>query len=151
MPPPRQPLANLFLVVFTRVPAIASGADLCQVVGRCGSTRAACKQHHVTTCKRPQEKTSVLPATILFYSPSKCIILNELEMQDIFPSFIRFSSSTTQPAHIKSFKNGLTERLFYPRELWPSPHGPTVLRLQLAAGIMVLLLDLALLQLLPQS
>lgn len=50
MPLSRQLVANLFLVVFTRVPVCVSGADLCQVARRCGSQmcRVQCMLHYTT-------------------------------------------------------------------------------------------------------
>lgn len=58
MPQSRPLAANLFLVVFTRVPVCVSGADLlyARLNGGVSHECAVCKLHYVTT--HPHEKTS---------------------------------------------------------------------------------------------
>lgn len=158
MPPlSRQLVANLSLVVFTRVPVCASGAGCAEVW--LTNIPSACS----TSPHTPVWKTNVITSRV-FFLPFPPILLLLKWKHKTFPGKPKMPRESCCQDHVcvsyLFFKTKLehccccfedqTKRLFmlgdYDQQLWP-----TTVRLQQASGIIVLLLDLALAQVLPRT
>lgn len=121
MPPSPQLVANLFLVVFTRVPICVSGTDLCQVCTEVWLTNVPLADYTVYYMR----KTGMLPDAI---SLKKMISYNS------------YCEAVNWWIHFLSFQpNRKAGNIFFHIQTTANHKGQTLLWLELVSGIIVLL------------
>lgn len=111
MPPSRQLVANLFLVVFTRVPICVSGADLCQFARRCGSPmcRVQCTLDYTTLHTDMKRLVFYLqPFSVPVTEMYTWLLLGKQTLRvniSVSSYHSLLSSATTQPEYIQILWN----------------------------------------------